>query len=873
MKERKPQILFLVCLTLACLGVYAINQYFKIPQGLEGKYYANLSWQGDPQFVMLDPEISKTLLKDRRERFSKNQFSVAWKGFIVIEKSGDYTFATVSDDGSDLYVGDQRVVDNGGIHSLTEVRGQIRLEAGVYPIRIRYYQAGGPYALELLWARGNQNLEKIPSYVLSPYSISYRDYRISRSLDSIRIFLRWTWLGTLVYFTGFCLFTWYTHGALLSGYPFGYYFLSLCLGIITTFFIYPFADMTKASYFNSDSAIILHMIVENTPLPENIYYWGQARRGNLLFLISKIYYAFLGETHLLSFINLLIAFSLVAGFSIPIFIENPPGRPVKSFFIPFGFVFLILALTIVPTINTLEYATVDIAFSPEYLMLLNIVIFLSTKRFLDISKRYGLLITFSALASWINDLTTLFLALLAVEFAIIDFFADKKVRLWYWGNLVISVTFVSLLKRLSPYPSGYLELASWGQVRPYLGEAIYNLYKFLPPYLWFSMIILNLYFFLLWVYFRLQSKEKDLTAIFYFFLWVNLLTLGLCALVTPLFNAWFYENGAHPRYFATGIHLLFLSSSFSIVAAYRIFCVHKRKVLAILHASFIVLALLVAIERRDLILNHRVGPISPTTSSIFQSGKLLSDSGCEAVVGRYLNSYVYVLRGLGKLKATVLDGELDRSLTNTDNVLNFTRACVVYDVVSDFESVYFVRKKVLVQQSDSEKPIRLPDGKFFKHYQIIDKADYLQESKITVEKIVFGDIDSYLYVLKGFSGVEERNNKKWRWSDGMESEILAPLVEKNKYTLLIDAMPFEVPDKTQTMEVYLNDTRIDTIQFDSPGYKDYQIFLPKDRVKKLNKLTFKYGYALSPREARRGNDTRKLGVSFRSISFIRQGEP
>lgn len=78
------------------LGGYQLDQHLTRSHGLEGKYYANPNWQGNSQFITVDPEISSILLKEQREKFPENRFSVVWNGFVVIEKSGGYTFQSIS---------------------------------------------------------------------------------------------------------------------------------------------------------------------------------------------------------------------------------------------------------------------------------------------------------------------------------------------------------------------------------------------------------------------------------------------------------------------------------------------------------------------------------------------------------------------------------------------------------------------------------------------------------------------------------------------------------------------------------------------------------------------------------------------------------
>ncbi len=865
---RRPQTLVLIGLAFISSLAYLLHLYLSFPQGLEGKYYANPSWQGVPRWVTQDSDISVKALDKYQRRFHENRFSIEWNGFIFIERSGIYTFATASDDGSDLSIQNKRVVDNGGVHGLKRAQGQVYLEPGVYPIRVRYFQGGGLYGMELLWAYGDQNLEKIPSHVLSPYPITYRRYQWARGFDRMLALLKWAWLGILGSFSGLYLFKRSSQDTLWPQQSWKYYLLSSLPVIITTFLIYPFVDPTKAVYFNSDSAIVLNMIVENTPLTENIYYWGQARRGNLICWLAKIYFGILGTTYLLPFITLLLAFSITLGFSVPLFLENP-GRKWRFFFLPLGFIFLIPTFIPFPDINTLEYATLDIAFAPEYLFLLSMTVLLALRKFIHSSKGFLPLMVFSALASWINDLTILFLAILALAFTLVDFLITKRIRMWYWWNGGTSLGLVSLLKNLSPYHSEYLGFATWNQVRPYLGEAIYNLYHFLPPSVWLSVGVLNILFFSLWLYIRFWYRIRDAISIFYFFLWLSLLILGVSGLIIPLFNGWFYANLAHPRYFVTGVQLLFLASSVSMLAIWRIFLIGQRKILFSLCTTGILLALFTTLEKGNHLLKERKEGTFSSTSLTFQSGELLSNSGCEAVIGTYLNSYVYVLGGLGKMKATVFEGDLDRSLSNTRNVLNLKNICVVGDTISDFEPFYSLKDKILIDRADPEGPVRLPDGKFFKHYVTVDKITYLSLTPIAVEEIVLGDKSASIYLLKGFSGPEGKEDNRFRWSDGMESEMIVPLQENTSYKVLITAFPFRISNKVQTMEIYLNGSRVDTVVLGSSVYKDYEVVFPAEKVKALNKIKFKYAYEVSPNVY---GEMRKLGVNFKRIRFIRREE-
>ncbi len=79
-----------------------------------------------------------------------DNFAIRFRGRLAIETPGIYTFALNSDDGSKLYINQNLVVDNDGIHTPRYVRGSLKLAAGMHYIEIHYFQ-GQPYQIALQW--------------------------------------------------------------------------------------------------------------------------------------------------------------------------------------------------------------------------------------------------------------------------------------------------------------------------------------------------------------------------------------------------------------------------------------------------------------------------------------------------------------------------------------------------------------------------------------------------------------------------------------------------------------------------------------------------------------------------------------------------
>ena len=64
-------------------------------------------------------------------------------GYFWAFVDGVYTFSTESDDGSKLYIGEEVVVDNDGLHGMQSRSGTIALAAGHHKIRVEFFERGG----------------------------------------------------------------------------------------------------------------------------------------------------------------------------------------------------------------------------------------------------------------------------------------------------------------------------------------------------------------------------------------------------------------------------------------------------------------------------------------------------------------------------------------------------------------------------------------------------------------------------------------------------------------------------------------------------------------------------------------------------------
>jgi PA14 domain len=152
----RSRIAVVVCVALLAIlsaTILVTSREAARHRGLTGRYYSGTSWH-DGEFLLstTDDAISTATLQKRAPSFRAQQFSVIWTGYLLVDVSTQWTFATRSDDGSFLDIDGQTVVDNGGEHASRTAYGVIWLSKGWHRVQVRYVQAGGGMDLGCAWA-------------------------------------------------------------------------------------------------------------------------------------------------------------------------------------------------------------------------------------------------------------------------------------------------------------------------------------------------------------------------------------------------------------------------------------------------------------------------------------------------------------------------------------------------------------------------------------------------------------------------------------------------------------------------------------------------------------------------------------------------
>jgi hypothetical protein len=188
-----------VGVTLLVILLSASRRVDSLPQGLRAEYFANTTWSPPSVVSTLDPQPSTDRMSEIWRGSPPNVFSATWTGALLAFREGTYTFATISDDASAVFIDGRRVVDNGGVHPERLATGSIQLSSGVHAVQILFVQNGGAFHVEFLWARGQAPLEPVPAWALRPRKVRSLWQAVPSLIrETTLAALEWVWVGMMV---------------------------------------------------------------------------------------------------------------------------------------------------------------------------------------------------------------------------------------------------------------------------------------------------------------------------------------------------------------------------------------------------------------------------------------------------------------------------------------------------------------------------------------------------------------------------------------------------------------------------------------------------------------------------------------------------
>ena len=138
--------------------------------GLTYKYYEG-TWDLLPNFNTLIP-VKTGFMPNIDIITNRNQadnYAFLWEGNINLPISGQYTFETISDDGSKFYFNTSysptatALVNNDGVHGPASATGSVTMPAGIYPIAITFFEKNSGESMQVYWSGPGIPRQLIPN--------------------------------------------------------------------------------------------------------------------------------------------------------------------------------------------------------------------------------------------------------------------------------------------------------------------------------------------------------------------------------------------------------------------------------------------------------------------------------------------------------------------------------------------------------------------------------------------------------------------------------------------------------------------------------------------------------------------------------------
>ncbi|HEX2983300.1 MAG TPA: PA14 domain-containing protein, partial [Ignavibacteriales bacterium] len=92
----------------------------------------------------------------------QEDFGLLFEGYIQVPITGVYTFYIDTDDGSQLFLNGKKVIDNDGLHGTGERAYEVALEAGVYPVKLPFFQGGAAKTLIFQCKEPGKQKQNVP---------------------------------------------------------------------------------------------------------------------------------------------------------------------------------------------------------------------------------------------------------------------------------------------------------------------------------------------------------------------------------------------------------------------------------------------------------------------------------------------------------------------------------------------------------------------------------------------------------------------------------------------------------------------------------------------------------------------------------------
>ena len=145
---------------------YQVKDPGQLKPGINYSFYSG-TFRLVNEMNELEPEktgIISTFSLEPKE--SETFFGFDFKAYLQIPKDGLYTFYLKTNDGGKMFLTEELIINNDGLHPAVERSKTLALKKGFYPIHVKYFQEGGSNLLKLSWKGSDIEKQEIPESVL-----------------------------------------------------------------------------------------------------------------------------------------------------------------------------------------------------------------------------------------------------------------------------------------------------------------------------------------------------------------------------------------------------------------------------------------------------------------------------------------------------------------------------------------------------------------------------------------------------------------------------------------------------------------------------------------------------------------------------------
>lgn len=131
--------------------------------GLKGEYFNNISLEGEPAMIRIDPQIEFrwTLFSPDHEKINYDWYSARWTGKLIAPETGPFEIGLSGNDGYRLYLNNELIIDNWKKQTVQTITTAYNFEKGKeYDIKVEFFESVGNVWFKLIWNVGVNNLYK-----------------------------------------------------------------------------------------------------------------------------------------------------------------------------------------------------------------------------------------------------------------------------------------------------------------------------------------------------------------------------------------------------------------------------------------------------------------------------------------------------------------------------------------------------------------------------------------------------------------------------------------------------------------------------------------------------------------------------------------